>query len=262
MVVRPPAPHGHHPPPLAGRAGRRPPRQEGRRPARIARLGGLVGQHGRGQLPRHEEPVPGRRPEGHARELLERAGSVDAEGSGGQLLERPPFLLIVNFIVPWGSFRAYFCRPDADDGPHSTSLSAEPSERAWRAFVDGDQSYRNARLKFIPRVVAGPWIVKKVVGSTPAIIGNKLPVTYRGSAGEGYLEVCMDVTAGPSIGNTIANTVVGRADAVTVDLAFVVEAEGEMLPERVCGAVRLHHLSMKRAPVLREWMERVDRRVR
>ena len=105
-------------------------------------------------------------------------------------------------------------------------------------------------------------MVKKVVGSTPAIIGNKLPVTYRGSAGEGYLEVSMDVTAGPSIGNTIANTVVGRADAVTVDLAFVVEGEGEMLPERICGAVRLHHLSMSRAPGMKDWMEQVDRHVR
>ena len=72
----------------------------------------------------------------------------------------------------------------------------------------------------------------------------------------------MDVTSGPSIGNTIANTVVGRADAVTVDLAFVVEGEGEMLPERICGAVRLHHLSMTRAPKLRDWIKRVDGQVR
>ena len=81
--------------------------------------------------------------------------------------------LIVNFIVPWGSFRAYFCRPDADDGPtHSASLPAAsaPAERAWRAFVAGDRAYRNARLKFIPRVVAGPWMVKKMVGSTPVSV--------------------------------------------------------------------------------------------
>ena len=68
-------------------------------------------------------------------------------------------------------------------------------------------------------------MVKKMVGSTPAILGSKLPVTYRGSVDENRLEIDLDVTSGPAFGNSIANTVVGKADGVTVDLGFVVEGQ-------------------------------------
>ena len=106
------------------------------------------------------------------------------------------------------------------------------------------QEYRNQRLKLIPRVVDGPWMVKKMVGSTPALIGTKLPVTYNGSLSENYLEICLDVTKGPAFGNTVANTVVGKADLVTVDLGFVIEGQEEdgHLPEQMLGLFRLHHL--------------------
>jgi hypothetical protein len=35
------------------------------------------------------------------------------------------------------------------------------------------------------------------------------------------LEIIIDVTKGPAFGNNIYNSVVGNADAVTVDLGFV-----------------------------------------
>ena len=66
-------------------------------------------------------------------------------------------------------------------------------------------------------------MIKKMVGSTPALIGTKLPVTYNGSIEENYLEIKLDVTKGPAFGNSVANTVVGKSDVVTVDLGFVIE---------------------------------------
>mmetsp|Transcript_11801 Transcript_11801/g.25146 ORF Transcript_11801/g.25146 Transcript_11801/m.25146 type:complete len:807 (+) Transcript_11801:56-2476(+) len=165
-------------------------------------------------------------------------------------LEHPPFLLIINFIVPWGKFQAYFFRPEADDGPFVSRYRNRPSEKALREFIGGTTEYRNKRLKFIPRICAGPWMVKKMVGSTPALIGTKLPVSYRGSIRENFLEINLDVTKGPSFGNSVAMTVVGKADVVTVDLGFVIEGQGEdgHLPEQMLGLVRLHHLDMKKAP--------------
>ncbi len=125
------------------------------------------------------------------------------------------------------------------------------------------QEYRNKGLKLIPRVCAGPWMVKKMIGSTPALIGTKLPVSYKGSLGENFLEICLDVTKGPAFGNSVATTVVGKADVVTVDLGFVVEGQDEThLPEQMLGMVRLHHLNMKEAPTHSQWKEVLSRRQR
>lgn len=101
-----------------------------------------------------------------------------------------------------------------------------------------------------------------MVGSTPAVIGTKLPVTYRGSVEENYLEISMDVTKGPAFGNTVANTVVGKADVVTVDLGFVIEGQEDSgtLPEQMLSLVRLHHLDMKKATTISQWREEVYQR--
>mmetsp|Transcript_29608 Transcript_29608/g.45814 ORF Transcript_29608/g.45814 Transcript_29608/m.45814 type:complete len:784 (+) Transcript_29608:17-2368(+) len=172
-------------------------------------------------------------------------------------VESVPFLLVFNFIVPWGNFQTYLIRPDADNGPFSTHHADRPSEKAWKSFLEGDTEYRNTVLKFIPRIIAGPWMVKKMVGSTPAIIGQKLPVSYSGSIEENYLEVSLDVTQGPALGNTIANTVAGKADVVTVDLGFVLEGQDAdgTLPEQMLGLVRLHHFNMKEAITHAKWKE-------
>jgi hypothetical protein len=101
-------------------------------------------------------------------------------------------------------------------------------------------------------------MIKKLVGSTPALIGTKVPVSYRGSIAQNYLEIIINVSKGPSLGNNICNTVVGKADVVTVDLGFVIEAqEDKHLPEHMLGVVRLHHLNMKSAPTHSQWNQRV-----
>jgi len=158
-----------------------------------------------------------------------------------------PFLLVVNLILPWGNLVSYFYRPDVpENGPYKTSSANEPHERAWRAFMEGNEELRNQQFKFIPNISAGPWVIKKLVGSQPALIGQKLPVSYYGSVQENYLEICLDVTRGSSIANSISNSVAGKADAVSVDMAFVVQAAtGDTLPERLLGAFRLHHLRLK-----------------
>lgn len=163
--------------------------------------------------------------------------------------------------MPWGSFQAYFIRPWADEGPFCSWHNDRPSEKAWRAFMHGSTDYRNARLKLIPRATAGPWVVKKAVGATPALLGTKLPVAYRGSVRENFLEITLDVTRGPAFGHGIANTVVARADAVTVDLGFVIEGREEgHLPEQLLGLMRLHHLDMKRAPTRSQWERELSQR--
>ena len=98
-------------------------------------------------------------------------------------------------------------------------------------------------------------MIKKMVGSTPALIGTKLPVSYNGSIKENYLEIKLDVTKGPAFGNSVANTVVGKSDVVTVDLGFVIEGSEEdgTLPEQMLGLFRLHHLNMKTCLTHEAW---------
>ena len=55
---------------------------------------------------------------------------------------------------------------------------------------------------------------------------------------------------------SIANSVMGRSDLLTVDLAFLVEGQTEEeLPESLLAVVRLHHLKMGLAPTITEWDE-------
>lgn len=48
-------------------------------------------------------------------------------------------------------------------------------QRCAARWCQGSQDHKNGTLKIVPAVVDGPWVVKSVVGSKPAIIGNKLP---------------------------------------------------------------------------------------
>lgn len=143
----------------------------------------------------------------------------------------------------------YTQRPDGDGGgPFKLSENDVAYEQAWRKFVRGSQDFRDRRLKLISSVNAGPFIVKKMVGSNkPAIIGQKVAVSVFGSAEENYLEICLDICKGSKLAHSITNAVCGHANQVTVDLAFTVEgnaAEGT-LPERILTGIRLHHMALK-----------------
>ena len=64
---------------------------------------------------------------------------------------------------------------------------------ALKRFIAGSNEYRDEHLKFIPHLIEGPWVVKKAVGSKPAVIGSKLKQTYHASPAKNSLEVDIDV---------------------------------------------------------------------
>lgn len=162
-----------------------------------------------------------------------------------------PFLLIVNFVVPWGNLLSYYYRPDATDGgPFCDSRKNHASEKLWTSFLNGNESLKNQTLKFIPRLIEGPWALKKVVGNQPAMIGQKIPTKYYGSVEDGYIEVCMDVTKGGKMANSICSAVASKASLVSIDLAFLLQGTNvEQLPEQLLSVIRLHHVSLKKKTV-------------
>ncbi|KAK8813231.1 hypothetical protein WA158_002823 [Blastocystis sp. Blastoise] len=122
----------------------------------------------------------------------------------------------------------------------STLKETDPlSYRLFETMKTQGDDYINPHLKLIPGIYSGPWMVKKAVGNTPAIVGNKLrQVSYQGS---NYLEVVLDVSS-DKVAKTICGLAINSAKALVVDIGLVIEGQKEEdLPEHILGAYRLIH---------------------
>ena len=53
-----------------------------------------------------------------------------------------------------------------------------PGSRLLQQFVTASDAFRSARLKLIPSIADGPWLVKKAVGARPSILGKSLRLRY------------------------------------------------------------------------------------
>eukprot|EP00903_Cladosiphon_okamuranus_P009850 g9360.t1 len=96
---------------------------------------------------------------------------------------------------------------------------------------------RNARFKLIPRVIGGPWMVRKAVGSTPVLLGTK--ITHRYYRGERYVETDMD-TGSSAAAASLCGRCRGLSRKIDVELGIVLQANSaQELPEALLGAVRL-----------------------
>lgn len=150
------------------------------------------------------------------------------------------FLLVFNFVLPWGNLVIYSMR-DQNDRKGVNAAAA-----LWERFLDGSDQFRKDRLKMLPAVKSGPYLIKKLVGSKPTVIAKKIPVSFSGSRALNYLEVSLDVSQGGAFANSIAHSVMGKAELLEVDLAFIIEAsELNECPEQILSIVRLHRLDMR-----------------
>uniref|UniRef100_A0A0D9VB32 START domain-containing protein n=1 Tax=Leersia perrieri TaxID=77586 RepID=A0A0D9VB32_9ORYZ len=114
-------------------------------------------------------------------------------------------------------------------------------------FFDGDDEFRNSRLKLIPSVPKGSWIVRQSVGSTPCLLGKAVDCSY--VRGAGYLEVDVDIGSS-AVANGVLGLVFGVVTTLVVDMAFLIQANSyEELPEQVIGAARLAHVEPSAAIV-------------
>ncbi|XVE65385.1 hypothetical protein DITRI_Ditri07aG0176400 [Diplodiscus trichospermus] len=114
-------------------------------------------------------------------------------------------------------------------------------------FVDGDDEFRNSRLKLIPSVPKGSWIVRQSVGSTPCLLGKAVDCNY--IRGPKYLEVDIDIGSS-TVANGVLGLVIGVITTLVVDMAFLVQANTtDELPERLIGAVRVSHIELSSAIV-------------
>eukprot|EP00268_Persea_americana_P007218 TRINITY_DN1265_c0_g1_i2.p1 TRINITY_DN1265_c0_g1~~TRINITY_DN1265_c0_g1_i2.p1 ORF type:complete len:731 (-),score=125.31 TRINITY_DN1265_c0_g1_i2:1140-3332(-) len=114
-------------------------------------------------------------------------------------------------------------------------------------FVDGDDDFRNSRLKLIPSVPKGSWIVRQSVGSTPCLLGKAVDCNY--IRGPKYLEIDVDIGSS-TVANGVLGLVCGVITTLVVDMAFLVQANTyDELPEKLIGAVRVSHVELSSAIV-------------
>eukprot|EP00934_Nitzschia_sp_Nitz4_P006835 Nitzschia sp. Nitz4//scaffold53_size117307//9759//12068//NITZ4_003753-RA/size117307-augustus-gene-0.90-mRNA-1//1//CDS//3329554154//6825//frame0 len=182
---------------------------------------------------------------------------------GGALREKPTF--IINFRLPWGVLLCYheiperfvdFIRAGHEEGFDKSTLPSldgmTNSDRCVARFCQDPQSEKNKKLKIVPVVVEGPWVVKSVVGGKPAIIGNKLPVNYHYTPQEGdkamYLEADLDIVSS-SAARGILSVTRTYTQVLTIDLGFVVQGNSpDELPEQMLVGTRLHGIDPLTAP--------------
>ena len=152
--------------------------------------------------------------------------------------ELEPFIFIINMAVPGSpqySVVFYFALP-------ACILGQNREYRVLQNYFNGTQEYCDARLKLIPLVAEGNWIVKRGVGSTPAILGSKLKISY--FKGKNYFESVVDIGVS-SMGGAIVRLVTGPARGLVIDLGFLIEAKlEEELPEEMIGVCRIRNCDL------------------
>ncbi|KAK1368302.1 ENHANCED DISEASE RESISTANCE 2 [Heracleum sosnowskyi] len=152
--------------------------------------------------------------------------------------EKGYFSMVINLQVPGSTHYSmvfYFVKRELAPG----SL--------LQRFVDGDDEFRNSRLKLIPSVPKGSWIVRQSVGSTPCLLGNAVDCNY--IRGPKYLEIDVDIGSS-TVANGVLGLVIGAMTSLVVDMAFLVQANtADELPEKLIGAIRVSHVELSSAVV-------------
>jgi len=109
----------------------------------------------------------------------------------------------------------------------------------WKKWLAGDKTYKDERLKILPHVVTGGFMIRTaLMTGKPAILGTKMTCKYQNHINDkNYYEIDCDVYS-----SDIAKKVIGIIKKYTKDLAFDVAfiLEGrdeEELPERIFAAI-------------------------
>jgi hypothetical protein len=167
-----------------------------------------------------------------------------------------PFVFILNFLLPTGNLVAYWTPTSTDATPDAVTGGAVPRiDALFRRFVErpGDKeadAFRSARLKFVPNVVEGNFLLRKTAGNKPALIGKKMTQLFHAGGGSAgvprYFEVTIDIGSS-SIARSILGVACGYTKQLTLDMVLIVQGESpEELPEQVLAACRFHKLDLGR----------------
>lgn len=155
--------------------------------------------------------------------------------------DMPPFIFVVNIVLPGPPFYHGVYYYAINDMRTIDGSDGTPSSKLCNKFFFGDSDeFRDRTFKLIPQIVQGNFIVRKAVGSTPAIMGKKLRQLYVKS--DRFMEVVLDCGSSP-VATGVIRLSLGYAKSLVVDMGFLFEGdEDEYLPERIFGCVRMKNI--------------------
>ncbi|TYZ58865.1 hypothetical protein PybrP1_000501 [[Pythium] brassicae (nom. inval.)] len=147
-----------------------------------------------------------------------------------------PQLFVVTLLIPGSPLVAcvqYFARKlEVDAG----ARVHREGEALWERFLRGDDTFRKSRLKLIPGVPEGPWVVKKSVSGKPVILSHGLEVYY--FQGPTYLEAVVDVSS-DRIAKNVTSLCRSHSTSLKANMGYVVEGLSDAeLPEVLLGCVQ------------------------
>ncbi|KAL3943961.1 MAG: hypothetical protein SGBAC_001955 [Bacillariaceae sp.] len=177
----------------------------------------------------------------HPKERIQRALKKERELlSAGKKSDMPPFVFVVNIVLPGPPFYHAVFYYAVDDMSTIDGTDGTGSSKLCRDFLFGDSDeFRDKTFKLIPQIVEGNFIVRKAVGSTPAIMGTKLAQYY--SRSDRFVEVILDCGSS-QVATGVIRLSLGYAKSLMVDMGFLLEADGEQyLPERIFGCARMKY---------------------
>ncbi|KAK9698017.1 hypothetical protein RND81_08G077000 [Saponaria officinalis] len=141
-----------------------------------------------------------------------------------------PFILVFNLQIPAKPNYNLVFYYAADRPVNNDSLLGK--------FVDGTDTFRDSRLKLIPSIVKGYWMVKRAVGTKACLLGKAVTCKYLRQ--ENFLEIDVDIGSS-AVARSVIGLVLGYVTSLVVDLAILIEANEEAeLPEYLLGTVRLN----------------------
>ncbi|KAL7472941.1 hypothetical protein ACHAXS_013321 [Conticribra weissflogii] len=178
----------------------------------------------------------------HPKERVQLALQRDKEAKlAGQSSDMPPFVFAVNIVLPGPPHYHMVFYYAVDDMSMIDGSDGTPSSKLCQQFFfTKDDNFRDNTFKLIPQIIEGNFMVRKAVGSTPAIMGNKIKQSY--FQGERFFELMID-TGSSAVAAGVIRICNGYAKMIVVDLAFLFEGYDEQtLPERVLGCVRLKNV--------------------
>ena len=158
--------------------------------------------------------------------------------ASGKKSDMPPFVFVVNIMLPGPPFYHGVFYYAVDDLSTIDGSDGTGSSLLCKEFLFGSSdSFRDRTFKLIPQIVQGNFMVRKAVGSTPAIMGTKLKQTYVRT--NRFMEVLLDCGSSP-VATGVIRLSLGYAKTLAIDMGFLLEGDvDERLPERIFGCVRM-----------------------
>ncbi len=168
---------------------------------------------------------------------LERERKLKEQGKESDM---PPFVFMVNIVLPGPPFYHAVYYYAVDDMSTIDGTNGTGSSRLCQKFLFGDSDkFRDMTFKLIPQIVEGNFMVRKAVGSTPAIMGTKLQQSYVRS--NRYMEVILNCGSS-AVATGVIRLSLGYAKTLVVDMGFLLEGDDEeSLPERIFGCARMKY---------------------